>query len=68
MTPEQLRILVRTIYAAIAESGDNGIPSGHLYAAVMNMMDLDQYNRIIDAMLDHQLITRTNHLLKVKKT
>ena len=52
------------ILDAIRAAGDRGIPSGHVYAAVMGSMSLDTYNLIIGALVGAKKITNTNHLLK----
>lgn len=70
-TPEQVKAMVellRDIFALIktatAESPLRGIPSGHLYAAVSDVMDLDTYNRLILVMKDSGLIEEVNYLLR----
>lgn len=49
---------------AIQEAGVDGIPSGHLYAIVMQYMNLDQYNMIINSLVKAGKITNKGHLLK----
>lgn len=66
-TPEQYKAIqdiAFAIFDAIKESGDAGIPSGHLYAALMGKMSLDQYNMFIGALVANKKITNSNHLLK----
>ena len=58
--------IIKTIYHAIEQTGEMGMPSGHLYARLMDVMTLDQYNSLIDGMIEAGLITRSNHLLKAK--
>jgi len=57
--------ILRAMYDAIKES--NGMPSGHLYAAVMGQMSLDQYTKRIDRLKSLNLITESNHWLSVTK-
>lgn len=68
MTTEQQRRAVQEIAFAIFDSikaaGAQGIPSGHLYAALMGKMTLDQYNMFIGALTKNGYITNTGHLLK----
>lgn len=68
MTTEQRRQKIQeiayVIYDIIKSSGDKGIPSGHLYAALMGKMTLDQYNLFIGALAANGKITNHNHLLK----
>ena len=42
------------------------IPSGHLYARLMNSMDLNQYTSIIECLKRTGLIEEINHMLKWK--
>lgn len=66
-TTEQLEAIKRAALAileAITAAGDNGIPSGHLYAALMGKMSLDTYNKFIDALVCAKKITNEGYLLK----
>ena len=41
------------------------VPSGHLYAQVMGVMDLHQYEQVIDILVDARLVERIpSHLLR----
>jgi hypothetical protein len=41
------------------------IPSGHLFAQVMGVMDLRQYEQVIDLLVDARLVERMpSHLLR----
>jgi hypothetical protein len=41
------------------------VPSGHLYARVMGVMDLSQYEQVIDLLIDARLVERDrSHLLR----
>jgi hypothetical protein len=40
-----------------------GIPSGHLYARLMHLIELDTYNLIIDTLKRVGLVREQNHLL-----
>lgn len=68
MTQEQKRKAIQdiafAIFSAIKEAGEAGIPSGHLYAALMGKMTLDQYNQFIEALVNTGKITNNGHLLK----
>ena len=57
--------ILRAMYEAIKDSG--GMPSGHLYAAVMGQMNLDQYTKRIDRLKSLDLITESNDWLSVKE-
>ena len=56
--------VVGTIRGAIQEAGEEGIPSGHLYAMLMDKMSLGSYQGIIDLLKKKGMITENNHLLK----
>jgi len=58
---------VGAIDDAIKEAGEDGIPSGHLYAAVMGHMNLDTYNGIIDILKKAGKVKEENFLLKSLK-
>lgn len=60
-----IRFVAAAILEAITAAGDRGIPSGHLYAMLMDKMDLDSYNKFIEALAKHGKITNEGHLLKV---
>ena len=41
------------------------VPSGHLYARLMGVMDLRQYEQVIDLLIDARLVERAPaHLLR----
>lgn len=50
---------------AIAEAIKSlgSVPSGHLYARLMDKMELDEYNTIIAALEHVGIIRVTNHLI-----
>ena len=54
--------MVLAIAEAIRSLG--AVPSGHLYARVMDKLSLDQYNQIIGILKKHRLISETHYKLK----
>lgn len=57
--------VIRAVADAIKEAGQ--IPSGHLYTAVMNWVDLCGYEKIISILKRAGLVEETpGHLLKWK--
>jgi hypothetical protein len=55
--------VAHAIAAAIRNLGE--VPSGHLYARVMGVMDLRQYEQVIDLLIDARLVEREpSHLLR----
>lgn len=66
LTPqEQVKTFV-TAASAIADAIRElrEVPSGHLYAQVMSHMTLPTYDRIIEALVNAELVSNQNHLLK----
>jgi hypothetical protein len=55
--------VAHAIAESIREVGE--IPSGHLYARLMGIMDLRQYEQFIDILIDARLVERKpSHLLR----
>lgn len=55
--------VAHAIAESIRELGE--IPSGHLYARLMGIMDLCQYEQVIDLLIDARLVEREPfHLLR----
>jgi len=65
MNTNQTMAIAKGIYA-IALNHPEGYPSGHLYAQLMDKMDLPTYENLIDLMVKHNLLTQKNHLLFAK--
>ena len=61
---KQALLKIRIIADAIREAGDTGIPSGHLYAAVIEKYSLQEYESIITILVRAELIDEKYHLLK----
>lgn len=59
---EALRQIVLAVEEAIRDAGE--IPSGHLYAALMGVMTLDQYNTIISVLKKAGKIEEKFNMLK----
>tara|TARA_Y100000310_G_scaffold338575_1_gene428584 strand:+ start:1160 stop:1372 length:213 start_codon:yes stop_codon:yes gene_type:complete len=56
--------LLRSVAEAIRDLGE--VPSGELYARLMEFLSLDEYNKVIGVLKKTGLITETNYLLKWK--
>lgn len=54
--------VVVMIGSAIQELGE--VPSGHLYAAVMHVIDLDGYQKVIAILKRAGLVTESGHVLR----
>lgn len=64
ITKERLAAGVQAI-AAIAEliKELGSVPSGHLYARLMDHFTLDQYEKVIGILVRADLVSNKNHLL-----
>jgi len=65
MTKREVALIatMNAIEEAIKESGPEGIPSGHLYAALMGHISLDDYNTIIGMLKKAGRVKESFHLL-----
>lgn len=57
----RVKATIEAVAEAIKALGE--VPSGHLYARLMQHMTLEQYESIISVLIDQGRIARTNHLL-----
>lgn len=64
---QRVKPVIDALHEVIASTGDRGLPSGHLYAMLMDKMDLETYQNMIDLMIDAGGITLSNHVLRVVK-
>jgi hypothetical protein len=67
----ELRVAIRGAIETIIAVADaiqelKSIPSGHLYAVLMDRLSLDQYSRIIETLENGKLIEVSNHLITWK--
>lgn len=61
---EEFLLASRAIFEAIEGFGQEGVPSGCLYAVAMEKMSLQTYQSIIKLLKDADLITENNHILR----
>lgn len=55
--------IAHAVAETIRELGQ--VPSGHLYARLMGVMELHQYEQVIDLLIDARLVERDHsHLLR----
>ena len=57
-------LYANAMYDAIKESGDKGMPSGHLYAFMMQYVSLNVYEQILSVLKKIGKVTEENYLLK----
>lgn len=65
-TTSEALALVRVSHAVAETIRELGqVPSGHLYARLMGVIELHQYEQVIDLLIDARLIERDrSHLLR----
>lgn len=67
ITTQQLQVAIKvaaTVFELIAASGDDGIPSGHLYAATMSAFsDIGAYESCIGVLVKAGLVRRRGLIL-----
>lgn len=52
MTKQQAVLqLVRAVFETIKEAGDQGAPGGHLYNALMGIVNIDQFQQIMSILV-----------------
>jgi hypothetical protein len=56
-----LSVIIETVY----ESGDAGCISGHLYAAMMSRVTLDEYNGLLSVAKQADILTESGHVLRL---
>lgn len=61
MTAEAAKIGVEKVVMALVTRG--AVPSGHLYADVMDVFDLETYLRLIENLKAKGLVRVSNHLV-----
>ncbi len=64
MDRKQANIYLATILTTVGDIPE-GAPSGHLYAALMGQMSLDDYNMLIGICKGGSLMTEEGHVLKL---
>lgn len=55
--------IVSAMYDVIKSRGNNGIPSGHLYAELMPILSLDQYQRFVSLLVKSGKVRESGHVL-----
>ncbi len=56
--------LAAIVAEAILAMGEQGIPSGHLYARLMGTITLDDYNTILGVLKKAGMVSESYHLLR----
>jgi predicted transcriptional regulator len=56
------------ILETVVEAGDQGAPSGPMYAAVMGQIDLQMYEAITETLVSKGLLTQSGHVFRATKT
>lgn len=61
----RLKPVLDAVTEVIAAKGDEGLPSGHLYAMLLSEMNLDTYNSMIALLCSTGKVTLNSHVLRV---
>ncbi len=59
--------IAKSIYQALLEA-PNGTPSGHLYAALLGKLSMDEYITCIAVLKEAGLVTESNYVLTAIKS
>jgi len=51
------------ILTTVSDAGNRGVPSGHIYAAIMQHVNIDDYQRALGALVKVELLKQNNFLL-----
>jgi hypothetical protein len=61
---ESAKKVIVAVYSAVKETGTKGMPSGHLYALLMQYgFTLDRYNNLIQGLCDLGFIRQEGYVL-----
>jgi hypothetical protein len=61
---EAVLVIARAVADAIKEAGDAGVPSGYIYATIMGVISLNNYNALIAQLKQLGLVSEENHVLR----
>lgn len=64
-TPEQIqaiRAIANVLLETVQEMGEQGAPSGPMYAAVMHRLSLDQYTHFMDGLVKAGHLRQDGHV------
>lgn len=67
-TKEQMNAMIEACNAlveAVEASEPNGVPSGHLYGAVMGLLPLSVYQMLVDVLVRSNRLVLKNHTLRL---
>jgi len=65
MTDSDTKRFALVILSTVADSGSAGIPSGHLYAALSDKLNFDQFTTVLRTIVGMRWVTDTMHVLRV---
>ena len=65
MNTQQAFLVAKAVYEIVLNHPE-GYPSGHLYAHLMDKMDLPAFESLIALLVEREVLTQKNHLLFAK--
>jgi hypothetical protein len=61
LLPSQVLSIANALYDTVRDS-PNGVPAGHMYAAVMGLISLNQFEAIMSALVKDGRIRKSGHV------
>lgn len=58
---QALRAVAQALLETVQASGDAGAPAGHLYVACMGIMNVNQFDAIMRALVSAGKVTKRGH-------
>jgi hypothetical protein len=65
MNRDQANVYLAIILTTVGDMGEQGTPSGPLYAGLMGKMGLDDYTMLVGMCKSASLMTEEGHVLKL---
>lgn len=59
---QAIRAIAKALLETVQEAGEQGAPSGPMYAAVMGKLSLDQYTRFMDGLVKAGHLRQEGHV------
>ncbi len=65
LSRDQINAYLAVIIETVSDMGDRGCPSGHLYAAMMGHVTIDEYQGLMTVAKTVGLVTESSHVLRI---
>lgn len=67
MAPSKRELIKQALRETVEESGPTGAPSGIMYAAVMGVVDLVEYESIMAELVNEGVVRKSGHVYYKKE-